>query len=106
MTSKVRLTSLALFLLAVSVPAAATLGEDASSVRADQAQMQGTLQIAAAAKFKVHEIQLPSGGVVKEYVSPAANSFDWGLPFFYGRNVYTAIDAANTPAGPGPYIAF
>ncbi len=34
-------------------------------------------------------------------------SFDWGLPFFYGRNVYTAIEAAGTPGGPtGPYIAF
>ena len=35
-----------------------------------------------------------------------ANSFDWGLPFFYGRKVYTAIDGASTPAGPGPYVAF
>ena len=34
------------------------------------------------------------------------NSFDWGLPFFYGRNVYTAIEGADTPGGPGPYIAF
>lgn len=32
--------------------------------------------------------------------------FDWGLPFFYGVNVYTAIDGANTPAGPGPYVAY
>lgn len=36
----------------------------------------------------------------------AANGFDWGLPFFYGRNVYTAIEDASTPAGPGPYVAF
>ncbi len=35
-----------------------------------------------------------------------ANNFDWGLPFFYGRNVYTAIEGASTPAGPGPYVAF
>ncbi len=35
-----------------------------------------------------------------------ANSFDWGLPFFYGRNVYTAIEGASTPAGSGPYVAF
>jgi hypothetical protein len=35
-----------------------------------------------------------------------ANSFDWGLPFFYGRKVYTAIEGASTPAGPGPYVAF
>jgi hypothetical protein len=36
----------------------------------------------------------------------AANTFDWGLPFFYGRHVYTAIEGASTPAGPGPYVAF
>ena len=37
----------------------------------------------------------------------SATSFDWGLPFFYGRDVYTAIEGAGTPGGPtGPYIAF
>ncbi|MFH1044447.1 MAG: DUF3443 family protein [Pseudomonadota bacterium] len=36
----------------------------------------------------------------------SADSFDWGLPFFYGRNVHTAIDGMSTPAGPGPYVAF
>jgi hypothetical protein len=36
-----------------------------------------------------------------------ATSFDWGLPFFFGRNVYTAIEGAGTPGGPtGPYVAF
>lgn len=38
--------------------------------------------------------------------SLGADVIDWGLPFFYGRNVYTAIDGAGTPAGPGPYVAF
>ena len=32
--------------------------------------------------------------------------FDWGLPFFFGRAVYTAIEGQSTPAGPGPYFAF
>lgn len=32
--------------------------------------------------------------------------FDWGLSFFYGRNVFTAIDGASTPGGTGPYFAF
>ena len=35
-----------------------------------------------------------------------ATSFDWGLPFFYGRKVITAIDGQNTPAGLGPYVAY
>jgi hypothetical protein len=30
----------------------------------------------------------------------------WGLPFFYGRAVYTAIDGRSTPGGNGPYYAF
>ena len=33
-------------------------------------------------------------------------SFDWGLPFFYGRRVYTAYEGRPTPAGPGPFVAF
>ena len=36
----------------------------------------------------------------------AANYFDWGLPFFFGRRVFTAIEAQVTPAGNGPYYAF
>lgn len=32
--------------------------------------------------------------------------FDWGLPFYYGRKVYQAIDGASTPAGIGPFMAF
>ncbi|MGB8887696.1 MAG: DUF3443 family protein [Candidatus Korobacteraceae bacterium] len=33
-------------------------------------------------------------------------AFDWGLSFFYSRNVFTAIDTMTTPAGDGPYWAF
>jgi hypothetical protein len=33
-------------------------------------------------------------------------AFDWGLPFFFGRKVYTSIEGQNTPAGTGPYVAY
>jgi hypothetical protein len=39
-------------------------------------------------------------------LSSLANTFDWGMPFFYGRSVYIAIEGQSTPAGTGPYVAF
>lgn len=35
-----------------------------------------------------------------------AQSFDYGLPFFYGRSVYTAIEGRNAGGVVGPYFAF
>ncbi len=37
---------------------------------------------------------------------PQSGSFDWGLSFFYGRSVFTAVDGASTPGGNGPYFAY
>ncbi len=34
------------------------------------------------------------------------HAFGWGLPFFFGKRVYTAIEAQATPVGAGPYFAF
>lgn len=38
--------------------------------------------------------------------SSLPRAFDWGLPFFFGRSVYTAFVGASTPQAAGPYIAF
>jgi Protein of unknown function (DUF3443) len=37
---------------------------------------------------------------------PSNGTFDWGLPFFFGRKIFTAIEARMTPAGNGPFYAF
>ena len=49
-----------------------------------------------------------SGVAFNNLAAPESDtdSFDFGLPFFLGRNVYTAIADQSTPGGNGPYIAF
>ncbi len=37
---------------------------------------------------------------------PNPGAFDFGLSFFFGKNVFTAIDGASTPGGTGPYFAY
>ncbi|HUE62982.1 MAG TPA: DUF3443 family protein [Rhizomicrobium sp.] len=41
-------------------------------------------------------------GVLSAY----PHSFDFGLPFFYGRNVYTAIEGRSAGGFTGPYFAY
>lgn len=65
----------AIILAAACMPADASLGEDASSVPADQALLHATLEVTSAAKFTVHRLLLPSGVSVREYVSPAGMVF-------------------------------
>ncbi|MFM0593942.1 MULTISPECIES: DUF3443 domain-containing protein [Paraburkholderia] len=35
-----------------------------------------------------------------------STSFDWGLPFFYGRSLFVAFNGRSTPGGAGPYYAY
>jgi hypothetical protein len=56
-----------------------------------------------ASAFAVSNLAGPMPGFPTDTTVPG---FDWGLPFYFGRSVYTAIEGQETSAGPGPYFAF
>ena len=48
--------------------AQAALGEDADSVTADQVRLQAKLQLVRNENHTIHELQLPTGGRVRQFV--------------------------------------
>lgn len=62
-------------LVLLALPAFAGLGEDRSSVDADQAHLQGERRITQASSYSVHEIKTPTGTIVREYVSASGQVF-------------------------------
>jgi hypothetical protein len=48
----------------------------------------------------------PVSSAFDDLAGPNAGVFDWGLPFFYGRNVYVGIELQSTSGGTGPFWAF
>jgi hypothetical protein len=56
-------------LIAVLGPciAAAALGQPEASVKSDVAQMRGSLKVTDNASYRSHEIQMPSGTLVREF---------------------------------------
>jgi len=70
-------------LLALAFPAWASLGDNVTSVQIDKARMKGTLRSVATQQFVKHEIQTPTGQMVREFVSPEGTVFGvaWEGPF-------------------------
>jgi uncharacterized protein DUF2844 len=67
----VRTTIISATMLMIALPAFAGLGENVSSVLADQAHLQGSLRSTQSESYTIHEITAASGVVVREYASAA-----------------------------------
>jgi uncharacterized protein DUF2844 len=61
----------------------ASLGQDVASVESDRAQMQGSRSVTEAQDYVIHEIEAPTGTVVREYARPDGTVFAiaWQGPF-------------------------
>jgi hypothetical protein len=55
--------------------ATAALGEPETSVQADSAELHGSIHVAEHANYRVHEIQLPSGTLVREFIGSDGTVF-------------------------------
>ena len=79
------LTAAAVLTIALTSPAFAALGGNASSVQTDQARMKATAQITMAPNgaYSVHELQSPYKTVVREFISSDGRVFGvaWQGPF-------------------------
>jgi len=83
--------------------------ENLSATNQGFTQGSGTVSFSVANALNMFN-QSPSDAVYPNLAgttgTPPANVFDWGLPFFFGRNVFVAIDGASTPSGNGPFWAY
>ena len=48
----------------------------------------------------------PNDAAFADLGGTASGYFDWGLPFFYGRNVFVSIEGKSAPGGTPPYWAY
>ncbi len=82
-----------------------------ASTQSFTATLQGQNSVSVSESFSVGDAQTFSGDdaalpLLAGPFSSSPETFDWGLPFYYGRTVYTAIQDDSTAVGTGPYVAF
>ena len=77
------------------------------------AVMQGAPNLVSGASntqtvpFSIGYADSVNGSVSVDFGAPGtAGSFDWGLPFFFGRNVYVVQDGKTAAGQKGPLVAF
>jgi Protein of unknown function (DUF2844) len=70
-------------LVVMPAVAGAGLGANTRSVEADRVELKATVRMLPAPRYTVHELQVPGGTVVREFVSPLGTVFAvaWRGPF-------------------------
>ena len=79
-----------------------------ATLQALSATNRGANGATSAVTFRVGNADTLSAtfSAFSEVAGPNPGNFDWGLGFFFGRSVYTAIEGRSTPGGQGPYFAY
>ena len=54
----------------------------------------------------VNSLSYSPNNVFPDIGGPNVDQFDWGLPFFFGRDVYVGLDSSVSSLGIGPYWAY
>jgi hypothetical protein len=77
----------------------------------EAATLTGTNSVMLAANFSVanaNTLFTTANTAFSNLGGPNADTsaLDLGMPFFFGHNVFTAIELHNTPGGMGPYFAY
>jgi hypothetical protein len=72
--------------------------------------VQGTNGASGSVDFSVENADTlfanPADFVFADLGGDFPGAFDFGLPFFFGRNVFVAIEGKSAPSGTAPYWAY
>lgn len=79
-----------------------------AALQTQSATIRGINGTTSAVPFNVGNADALNGrfSAFSEVAGPNPGGFAWGLPFFFGRTIFTAIEGQTTPGGVGPYFAF
>jgi hypothetical protein len=91
----------------MSQPAWAALGATYETVQTDELHLHATRRVADHAGYQVHELTLPTGTVVREFVAPSGTVFAvaWQGPFkpnlnqLLGESFARLVEAGQLPHG-------
>jgi len=79
-----------------------------TTLQSQSATIRGVNGTSSAVTFNVGNADALNArfNAFNEVAGPNPGGFAWGLSFFFGRTVFTAIEGQTTPGGVGPYFAF